>query len=108
MQAANTSRTSGSPTRSSCHERDRERERERESERDHERERAGRMSPETEREDREERGSISRQNLGSSVIPGNQGLPLSLSLEDRELWTRFQCITNEMIVTKNGRYIIMQ
>lgn len=29
---------------------------------------------------------------------------LSLSLEDRELWTRFQTITNEMIVTKNGRY----
>ncbi|XP_074102417.1 T-domain transcriptional activator brachyenteron [Cotesia typhae] len=28
---------------------------------------------------------------------------LSLSLEDRELWTRFQTITNEMIVTKNGR-----
>ncbi|KAK0174749.1 hypothetical protein PV327_010483 [Microctonus hyperodae] len=28
---------------------------------------------------------------------------LSLALEDRELWTRFQTITNEMIVTKNGR-----
>ncbi|XP_012267292.2 T-box transcription factor T [Athalia rosae] len=31
------------------------------------------------------------------------GQPLSLALEDRDLWTRFQCITNEMIVTKNGR-----
>jgi hypothetical protein len=30
---------------------------------------------------------------------------LSLALEDRELWTRFQCITNEMIVTKNGRWV---
>ncbi|XP_012223017.1 T-box transcription factor T [Linepithema humile] len=105
MQPANGSRTPGSPTR--CHERDREREREREQERDRERERGGRqsrMSPEEDRDDREERGAITRQSLGPPVaISGNQGLPLSLSLEDRELWTRFQCITNEMIVTKNGR-----
>ncbi|KAF7994449.1 hypothetical protein HCN44_003921 [Aphidius gifuensis] len=33
----------------------------------------------------------------------SNGQALSLSLEDRELWTRFQTITNEMIVTKNGR-----
>jgi len=109
MQPANGSRTPGSPAR--CHERDREREREREQERDRERERGGRqsrMSPEEDRDDREERGAITRQSLGPPVaISGNQGLPLSLSLEDRELWTRFQCITNEMIVTKNGRYTYM-
>lgn len=35
--------------------------------------------------------------------PGTNGL--SLALEERELWTRFQCITNEMIVTKNGRCV---
>lgn len=28
---------------------------------------------------------------------------LCVSLDDRELWTRFQNLTNEMIVTKNGR-----
>ncbi|KYQ51938.1 T-related protein [Trachymyrmex zeteki] len=103
MQPAGAPRTPGSPTHSSCHERDCEREREREQERD----RGGRQnrtSPVEDREDREERGSIARQNLGPpAAISGNPGLPLSLSLEDRELWTRFQCITNEMIVTKNGR-----
>ncbi|KYN08657.1 T-related protein [Cyphomyrmex costatus] len=107
MQPAGAPRTPGSPTRSTCHERDREREREREQERDRERDRGGRQnrtSPVEDREDREERGSIARQNLGPpAAISGSQGLPLSLSLEDRELWTRFQCITNEMIVTKNGR-----
>jgi len=106
MQPAGAPRTPGSPTRSSCHEHDRERERE--HERDRERDRGGRQnrtSPVEDREDREERGSIARQNLGPpAAISGSQGL-LSLSLEDRELWTRFQCITNEMIVTKNGRYI---
>lgn len=29
---------------------------------------------------------------------------LQVSLDDRELWVRFQSLTNEMIVTKNGRY----
>lgn len=108
MQPAGTPRAPRSPTRSSYHERDREHEREREQESDRERERGGRQnrtSPIEDREDREERGSIARQSLGASTaISGSQGLPLSLSLEDRELWTRFQCITNEMIVTKNGRY----
>ena len=28
---------------------------------------------------------------------------LQVTLDDRELWTKFQCLTNEMIVTKNGR-----
>jgi brachyury protein len=28
---------------------------------------------------------------------------LVVSLDDRDLWCRFQTLTNEMIVTKNGR-----
>lgn len=28
---------------------------------------------------------------------------LMVNLDDRELWCRFQNLTNEMIVTKNGR-----
>lgn len=28
---------------------------------------------------------------------------LTVNLDDRELWCRFQNLTNEMIVTKNGR-----
>lgn len=30
---------------------------------------------------------------------------LHVILDDRDLWMRFQNLTNEMIVTKNGRYI---
>ncbi|KAJ8970875.1 hypothetical protein NQ314_001000 [Rhamnusium bicolor] len=29
---------------------------------------------------------------------------LSVTLDERDLWVRFQCFTNEMIVTKNGRW----
>ena len=29
---------------------------------------------------------------------------LTVSLDDRALWTQFHRLTNEMIVTKNGRY----
>lgn len=30
---------------------------------------------------------------------------IKLSLEDAELWTKFKELTNEMIVTKTGRYV---
>lgn len=97
--------TPGSPTRSSCCERDREREVH--EDRGRERNSAGRQSRTIAEEDHEERSNertvISGQNLGTMTVSGNQGLPLSLSLEDRDLWTKFQCLTNEMIVTKNGR-----
>ncbi|XP_053993941.1 T-box transcription factor T isoform X1 [Hylaeus volcanicus] len=107
----------GSPTRSSCCEREREREaredRERERDRDREREcererstvgRQGQATPDDDREEQnEERQAISGQNIAAMTIGRSQGLPLSLSLEDRDLWTKFQCLTNEMIVTKNGR-----
>lgn len=96
--------TPGSPTRSSCCERDRERE---VHEDRRERNNTGRQNRMTPEEDHEERGNertvISGQNLGVMTVSGNQGLSLSLSLEDRDLWTKFQCLTNEMIVTKNGR-----
>ena len=29
--------------------------------------------------------------------------PISVTLEDGDLWSRFERLTNEMIVTKNGR-----
>ena len=95
----------GSPTRSSCCERDREREAH--EDRGRERNSVGRQSRATPEDDHEERSNertvISGQNLGAMTVTGNQGLTLSLSLEDRDLWTKFQCLTNEMIVTKNGR-----
>lgn len=31
------------------------------------------------------------------------GVEPTVVLEDRDLWTRFQVLTNEMIVTKSGR-----
>lgn len=34
---------------------------------------------------------------------GRSDRNLSISLDDRDLWLRFQNLTNEMIVTKNGR-----
>ncbi|XP_032594182.1 T-related protein isoform X2 [Drosophila grimshawi] len=46
---------------------------------------------------------------GGHRIGGGAGSPneldrnLRVSLDDRELWLRFQNLTNEMIVTKNGR-----
>ncbi|KZC05657.1 T-related protein [Dufourea novaeangliae] len=94
--------TPGSPTRSSCCERERDREIHEDRDRDRSRARS-RSSPEGDHEEQnEDRTVISGQNIGMTIT-GSQGLPLSLSLEDRDLWTKFQCLTNEMIVTKNGR-----
>lgn len=48
-------------------------------------------------------------STGNHNSLGNRGSPnalernLHVSLDDRELWLRFQNLTNEMIVTKNGR-----
>uniref|UniRef100_A0A1A9WFH6 T-box domain-containing protein n=1 Tax=Glossina brevipalpis TaxID=37001 RepID=A0A1A9WFH6_9MUSC len=45
----------------------------------------------------------------SNILTGNRTSPnvmernLHVTLDDRELWLRFQNLTNEMIVTKNGR-----
>ncbi|XP_046392700.1 T-box transcription factor T-A isoform X1 [Ischnura elegans] len=40
---------------------------------------------------------------GTSVADEISERDLEVSLDDRELWTKFQTLTNEMIVTKNGR-----
>lgn len=55
-------------------------------------------------------------NNGSNVVGGNGSnnnnvdsnssnieRNLAVTLDDRDLWMRFQTLTNEMIVTKNGR-----
>lgn len=34
------------------------------------------------------------------------GEDVMVSLDDRELWLRFQALTNEMIVTKSGRQVL--
>lgn len=39
-----------------------------------------------------------QQQLGGGVVVEPQ-----VTLEDRDLWNRFQALTNEMIVTKTGR-----
>ena len=39
-----------------------------------------------------------QHQLGSGVVVEPQ-----VTLEDRDLWNRFQALTNEMIVTKTGR-----
>ncbi|XP_050092171.1 T-related protein [Anopheles aquasalis] len=44
-------------------------------------------------------GGSSTGIMGRSTVDRN----LSVTLDDRELWLRFQNLTNEMIVTKNGR-----
>ncbi|KAM7355763.1 T-domain transcriptional activator brachyenteron isoform 2-T2 [Cochliomyia hominivorax] len=44
-------------------------------------------------------GSIQQQRGSPNALERN----LHVSLDDRELWLRFQNLTNEMIVTKNGR-----
>ncbi|XP_073837436.1 T-domain transcriptional activator brachyenteron isoform X3 [Musca autumnalis] len=45
----------------------------------------------------------SHNSLGSRSSPNGLERNLHVSLDDRELWLRFQNLTNEMIVTKNGR-----
>lgn len=60
-------------------------------------------------------GTHSPQHLHSEHLNSNHGSMqqraspndlernLHVSLDDRELWLRFRNLTNEMIVTKNGR-----
>lgn len=40
---------------------------------------------------------------GSGGARGGRERDVTVALDDRELWVRFQTLTNEMIVTKNGR-----
>ena len=55
-------------------------------------------------------GLIGSNGVGGSHTPLANRSPgmernLHVSLDDRELWLRFQNLTNEMIVTKNGRQV---
>uniref|UniRef100_A0A182V6S4 T-box domain-containing protein n=1 Tax=Anopheles merus TaxID=30066 RepID=A0A182V6S4_ANOME len=49
-------------------------------------------------------GTTTLLQSGSTVMGRGAGdRSLSVTLDDRDLWLRFQNLTNEMIVTKNGR-----
>ncbi|KAJ2946992.1 hypothetical protein O0L34_g16337 [Tuta absoluta] len=41
--------------------------------------------------------------VGGGNTRGGREREVNVALDDRELWVRFQTLTNEMIVTKNGR-----
>ncbi|XP_026751205.1 T-related protein [Galleria mellonella] len=41
--------------------------------------------------------------VGGGGTRGGREREVNVALDDRELWVRFQTLTNEMIVTKNGR-----
>ncbi|XP_017121922.1 T-related protein isoform X1 [Drosophila elegans] len=48
-------------------------------------------------------GNGGHRVVGGAGSPNELDRNLRISLDDRELWLRFQNLTNEMIVTKNGR-----
>jgi len=48
-------------------------------------------------------GSTNLANLSNLSKSLDMERNLMINLDDRELWCRFQNLTNEMIVTKNGR-----
>jgi len=48
-------------------------------------------------------GGNGHRTVGGAGSPNELDRNLRVSLDDRELWLRFQNLTNEMIVTKNGR-----
>ena len=54
-----------------------------------------------------EMGELLRAVDGELAAGREKGDPterrLAVSLEDRDLWAKFQVLTNEMIVTKSGR-----
>lgn len=54
--------------------------------------------------------NMSQSGGGSGGTLGGHGRGgreqnLAVTLDDRDLWMRFQNLTNEMIVTKNGRWV---
>lgn len=46
-------------------------------------------------------------NLGNMNRSPDLERNLSVVLDDRDLWCRFQNLINEMIVTKNGRLVLI-
>lgn len=50
---------------------------------------------------------IAQHGVSSSeALQSDSNRKVTISLDERDLWIRFQALTNEMIVTKNGRYVI--
>lgn len=47
--------------------------------------------------------SAVESEISSIKITDSTDKDMCVTLDDRDLWVRFQCFTNEMIVTKNGR-----
>jgi hypothetical protein len=47
-------------------------------------------------------GNLSSGNNSNNNFDNNEG-NVMVTLDERDLWLRFQNLTNEMIVTKNGR-----
>ena len=45
-------------------------------------------------------------NSSNSMMVSNSEKNINVRLEDRELWMRFYEKTNEMIVTRSGRYVV--
>ena len=41
--------------------------------------------------------------LQQNILSTNSSDDINVDLEDSQLWNKFQSLTNEMIVTKNGR-----
>jgi hypothetical protein len=47
-------------------------------------------------------------NTSNNMMASNGGeKSINVRLEDRDLWMRFYGKTNEMIVTRSGRYVII-
>lgn len=44
-------------------------------------------------------------SVGGGTARNGRERDVNVALDDRDLWVRFQTLTNEMIVTKNGRYV---
>ena len=58
-----------------------------------------------EQENKIKMGATNLTNLGSINKSPDLERNLSVVLDDRDLWCRFQNLINEMIVTKNGRFV---
>ena len=51
-----------------------------------------------------EMSSVTDNIQDDRPIKAEKASKIDVTLEDRELWEQFQSLTNEMIVTKSGRY----
>lgn len=49
--------------------------------------------------------AVEPSSVGGGTSRNGRERDVNVALDDRDLWVRFQTLTNEMIVTKNGRYV---